>query len=74
MSAVTAEKPSFLSNLFCLGPYRYLIRTAVLGLGLLSLSRLALVLWQYDRVEGTALLFDVLVQGIRADIIVLSFS
>ena len=72
MSVVTAEKPSFLSNLFCLGPYRYLIRTAVLGLGLLSLSRLALVLWQYDRVEGTALLFDVLVQGIRADIIVLS--
>ncbi|WP_240221516.1 LTA synthase family protein [Rheinheimera hassiensis] len=72
MSVVSVEKSSFLANLFCLGPYRYLIRTAVLGLVLLSLSRLALVLWQFDRVEGTALLFDVLVQGIRADIIVVS--
>lgn len=72
MSVVSVEKSSFLANLFCLGPYRYLIRTAVLGLLLLSLSRLALVLWQFDRVEGTALLFDVLVQGIRADIIVVS--
>jgi phosphoglycerol transferase MdoB-like AlkP superfamily enzyme len=72
MSVVSVEKSSFLANLFCLGPYRYLIRTAVLGLLLLSLSRLALVWWQFDRVEGTALLFDVLVQGIRADIIVVS--
>jgi hypothetical protein len=36
MSVVSVEKPSFLFNLFCLGPYRYLIRTAVLGLVLLS--------------------------------------
>lgn len=72
MSVVSVEKSSFLANLFCLGPYRYLIRTAVLGLVLLSLSRLTLVLWQFDRVEGTALLFDVLVQGMRADLIVVS--
>ncbi len=69
---ITAEKPSFWSNLFCLGPFRYLIRTAVFALALLSLSRLALVLWQYDRVEAAGLLFDVLIQGLRADIIVVS--
>lgn len=68
----TAKKSSFLSGLFCLGPYRYLIRTLVLGVLLLSLSRLALVIWQYDRVQGTGLLSDVMLQGIRADIIVLS--
>ncbi|MGY5795736.1 LTA synthase family protein [Rheinheimera faecalis] len=71
MSMITAEKPSFLSNLFCLGPYRYLIRTAALGLVLLSLSRLALVLWQYDRVAQTDVLTQLFVQGLRADIIVI---
>ncbi|OGO82358.1 MAG: sulfatase, partial [Chromatiales bacterium RIFOXYA1_FULL_46_5] len=71
MSMITAEKPSFLSNLFCLGPYRYLIRTAVLGLVLLSLSRLALVVWQYDRVVQTDVLMQLFVQGLRADIIVI---
>jgi len=71
MSMITVEKPSFLSNLFCLGPYRYLIRTAVLGLVLLSLSRLALVLWQYDRVAQTDVLTQLFVQGLRADIIVI---
>ncbi len=71
MSVVSVEKPSFLSNLFCLGPYRYLIRTAVLGLVLLSLSRLALVLWQYDRVVQTDVLMQLFVQGLRADIIVI---
>ncbi len=72
MSVVSVKKSSFLASLFCLGPYRYLIRTAVLGLVLLSLSRLALVLWQYDRVEAAGLVFDVLLQGLRADIIVVS--
>ncbi|MDF3127190.1 LTA synthase family protein [Rheinheimera sp. 1928-s] len=71
MSAVTAGKSSLLSNFFCLGPYRYLIRTAVLGLVLLSLSRLALVLWQYDRVVQTDVLMQLFVQGLRADIIVI---
>lgn len=70
MSAVSVEKSSFVANLFCLGPYRYLIRTAVLGLVLLSLSRLALVVWQFDRVAQTDVLMQLFVQGIRADIIV----
>lgn len=43
MSAVTTTKPSLLSGLFCLGPYRYLICTVVVGLVLLRLGRLALV-------------------------------
>ncbi len=43
----------------------------MLGLVLLSLSRLALVLWQYDRVEAqTDVLTSCLMQGLRADIIV----
>ncbi|EGM77329.1 phosphoglycerol transferase family protein, alkaline phosphatase superfamily [Rheinheimera sp. A13L] len=71
MSVVSVEKSSFLANLFCLGPYRYLIRTAVLGMVLLSLSRLALVLWQYDRVVQTDVLMQLFVQGLRADIIVI---
>ena len=71
MSALITKPPSFISSLFCLGPYRYLIRTAALGLTLLSLSRLALVLWQYDRVEPTGLLLQVFVQGLRADIILM---
>jgi phosphoglycerol transferase MdoB-like AlkP superfamily enzyme len=71
MSAITTIKAPVFSSLFCLGPYRYLIRTSVLGLVLLSLSRVGLVLWQYDRVEQTELLFQVLLQGLRADIIVM---
>ncbi|KUM53690.1 LTA synthase family protein [Rheinheimera sp. EpRS3] len=69
MSAIKTIKVTVFSSLFCLGPYRYLIRTAVLGLVLLSLSRWALVLWQYDRVDQTDMLWQVLLQGIRADII-----
>jgi len=71
MSAITTIKAPVISSWFCLGPYRYLIRTAVLGLVLLSLSRMGLVLWQYDRVEQTELVFQVLLQGLRADIIVM---
>lgn len=71
MSAIRTIKVPVFSSWFCLGPYRYLIRTAVLGLVLLSLSRLALVLWQYDRVEQTDLLWQVLLQGVRADIILM---
>jgi phosphoglycerol transferase MdoB-like AlkP superfamily enzyme len=71
MSAITTIKAPVISSWFCLGPYRYLIRTAVLGLVLLSLSRMGLVLWQYDRVEQTELVFQVLLQGVRADIIVM---
>lgn len=71
MSEIKIIKTPFLSSLFCLGPYRYLIRTAALGLVLLSLCRMVLVLWLYDRVAQTDLLWQVLLQGVRADIIVI---
>jgi phosphoglycerol transferase MdoB-like AlkP superfamily enzyme len=71
MSAATPITPSLFSRIFCLGPYRYLIRTLCMGLLLLSLSRLALVLWQYDRVLQTDALVQVLLQGVRADVIVI---
>ncbi len=71
MFAKKIIKTPLLSSLFCLGPYRYLIRTAALGLVLLSLCRIGLVIWLYDRVAKTDLLWHVLLQGIRADIIVI---
>ncbi len=71
MSTLIPIKTPVISSLFCLGPYRYLIRTAVLGLLLLSACRLGLVLWLYDRVVHTDSLWQVLLQGIRADIIVM---
>lgn len=70
MFAKKMIKTPLLSSLFCLGPYRYLIRTAALGLVLLSLCRIGLVIWLYDRVAQTDLLWQVLLQGVRADIIV----
>lgn len=44
----------------------------VIGLLLLSGSRLLLVTWLYDRVAATDSLWMILLQGIRADIIFLS--
>ncbi|EIK43004.1 sulfatase [Cellvibrio sp. BR] len=54
------------------GPYVYLFRMAFLGLVLLSVSRMLLALWQSERVMATGLLADILLQGVRADIILLS--
>lgn len=71
MSAANVEKSALLTNWFCFGPYRYLLRTALLGLTLLTLSRLALVVWQYDRVAQIHALTQLFVQGLRADIIVM---
>lgn len=55
-----------------LGPYAPLIAMLLLGLIILSLSRLGLVLWKFDRVSATGKLAEVLLQGIRVDIIQLS--
>jgi len=51
------------------GPYVHLVRMIWIGLLTLSLSRLALVLWQYERVEPTQSFGLIMVQGIRADFI-----
>ncbi len=52
-----------------IGPYAPLVAMLLLGLILLSLSRLGLVLWKFDRVTTTGKLAEILVQGIRVDII-----
>lgn len=51
------------------GPYVYLVRMALMSLVILSLSRVALVIWNYDRVEATHSLLAVFLQGIRVDFI-----
>ena len=51
------------------GPYIHLVRMAVLSLLVLSISRLALICWQYERVEATGNLVSILLQGVRADFI-----
>ena len=55
-----------------LGPFAPLVAMLLLGLLILSASRLGLVLWKFDRVTSTGKLLEVLVQGIRVDIIQLS--
>ena len=52
-----------------LGPYAPLVAMVLLGLVILSLSRLGLVLWKLDRVNATGKLLEILLQGIRTDII-----
>lgn len=53
------------------GPYVYLFRMAVFGLILLSVSRAGLVLWQAERVMATDQLVAILLQGVRADLILI---
>ena len=51
------------------GPFAPLISMLLLGLVILSLSRLGLVLWKFDRVHATGELLAVMYQGVRVDII-----
>ncbi|WP_419572032.1 LTA synthase family protein [Rheinheimera sp.] len=53
------------------GPYVHLVRMIWIGLLTLSLSRFALVLWQYERVEPTQSLAMIMLQGVRADFILM---
>ncbi|WP_288378246.1 LTA synthase family protein [uncultured Massilia sp.] len=55
------------------GPYAALFQMVLLGLALLSLSRLGLVAWQWDRVRATGIAPSVFVQGVRADLILLGY-
>lgn len=55
------------------GPYAIFLQMTVIGMAVLSASRLALVGWQWDRVDATGMLFDVVVQGLRADLILLGY-
>jgi phosphoglycerol transferase MdoB-like AlkP superfamily enzyme len=55
-----------------LGPFAPLVAMLLLGLLILSISRFGLVLWKLDRVTSTGKLLEILIQGIRVDIIQLS--
>lgn len=59
-------------NFIFSGPYRFLVRMMLLCLLILSISRIGLVIWQYDRVADTDQLLDIFLQGIRADLIMVS--
>ncbi len=52
-----------------LGPFAPLVAMLLLGLILLTLSRLGLVLWKLDRVIATGKLAEIMLQGVRVDII-----
>jgi phosphoglycerol transferase MdoB-like AlkP superfamily enzyme len=54
------------------GPYSGLAMLFLLGLPLLSLSRITLMLWQSERVAATGIWPEMLAQGVRVDIIQLS--
>ena len=54
------------------GAFAPLLAMLLLGLLILSLSRIGLVFWKFDRVQSTGKLVEILLQGIRVDIIQLS--
>jgi phosphoglycerol transferase MdoB-like AlkP superfamily enzyme len=52
-----------------LGPFAPLVAMVFLGLLILSLSRIGLVLWKFERVTNTGKLIEILLQGVRVDLI-----
>lgn len=70
-AAAGPVRPSRLAALA--GPFASLLVLLLAGLAILSLSRLALVAWQWQRVQATGILPDILVQGVRADLILLGY-
>lgn len=55
------------------GQYLTLFHLLLAGLVVLSASRLALVIWQWDRVSGAGIVISTFVQGARADLILLGY-
>ena len=55
------------------GPYLHLCYLLAGGLLMLSISRVALVAWQRERVQAAGVLDQIFVQGIRADLILLGY-
>ena len=53
------------------GPYYPLVVMALLMLAILSFSRVGLFIWQYERVAAAADILPLLLQGIRADLILI---
>jgi len=55
------------------GPFLPLVQLLAIGLVLLSGFRLALIAWQWPRVSATGIVPEILVQGVRADLILLGY-
>ncbi|GGY77637.1 sulfatase [Cellvibrio zantedeschiae] len=55
------------------GPYATMLQMLIIGLVVLSLSRLGLIAWQWDRVSAAGILDEMIVQGVRADLILLGY-
>jgi len=55
------------------GPYATILQMSLLGIVMLSLSRVAMMLWQWDRVQATGIPGEILLQGARADLILLGY-
>lgn len=55
------------------GPYVTILQMALLGFVMLSLSRFAMMVWQWDRVRETGIPGEILLQGARADLILLGY-
>ena len=55
------------------GPYAGLVQMVLLGAGLLTLSRAALIAWQWERVSAAGMLGTIMLQGVRADLILLGY-
>jgi phosphoglycerol transferase MdoB-like AlkP superfamily enzyme len=55
------------------GPFAGMLQLLLLGLVIFSLSRVTLVAWQWERVSATGIVGQILVQGVRADLIMLGY-
>lgn len=66
-------KPRSSSKLWAIGqwfgPFAPLVVMFISGLLLLSLTRLGLVIWKWERVQATGALAQILLQGVRVDVI-----
>ena len=70
----SASSPSRLVRLTsAAGPYSTLLQMLLIGLAMLSLSRIGLMAWQWERVATTGISGQMLVQGVRADLILLGY-
>ena len=50
------------------GPFAPLFAMLIMGLIVLSLSRIALIIWKFERVVSTEKIVEILLQGVRVDI------
>ncbi|WP_229205313.1 MULTISPECIES: LTA synthase family protein [unclassified Duganella] len=55
------------------GPFAGVLQLLLLGLVIFSMSRIGLVAWQWERVSATGIVGQILVQGVRADLIMLGY-